>query len=301
MKRRSGLVLKIILIGLICLLAGCGGRSGGQTPDDPDGPKPGDFKSAYFPAVFDNPEYIADNVSLDTSTAGDGYVGLSIVNENNIKIILVSPEKDYVYDVPHDGTTFYLPLSEGDGDYILRVMQNTTDNRYLELASREIHVEDNDEFDPFVHPNYYVNFNPEMDCIKKAAEFAAESASDADFTVKVYDFIKKTVEYDWELAATVQSGYVPDPDRTFNSGKGICFDYASLAASMLRSQGIPTRLITGYMGNEALFHAWNAVYLKEYGWVSVEFKFDRENWNRFDLTLAASNQSTDIYVDSFVY
>lgn len=36
------------------------------------------------------------------------------------------------------------------------------------------------------------------------------------------------------------TGYVPNPDKTLTSKKGICFDYASLGAAMLRSVGIPT-------------------------------------------------------------
>ena len=55
------------------------------------------------------------------------------------------------------------------------------------------------------------------------------------------------------------------------TGKGICFDYASLAASMLRSQGIPTKIIFGYVAPDNLYHAWNMFYTEEKGWTKVEF------------------------------
>lgn len=103
------------------------------------------------------------------------------------------------------------------------------------------------------------------------------------------------------------TGYVPDPDQTLSSGKGICFDYASLAAAMLRSQGIPAKVITGYVSGGAVYHAWNMIYLKESGWITVEIKAPANEWERIDLTFAANGadettigDGTD-YVDRYVY
>lgn len=61
---------------------------------------------------------------------------------------------------------------------------------------------------------------------------------------------------------------MPNPDETLASRSGICFDYASLAAAMLRSLGIPCQVITGYVGPESLYHAWNMVYI-DGSWVGV--------------------------------
>ena len=72
------------------------------------------------------------------------------------------------------------------------------------------------------------------------------------------------------------------------TGKGICFDYASLAASMLRSQGIPTRVIFGYVSPNGLYHAWNMFYTKESGWVTVSYQLNPQNWTRMDLTFSAN-------------
>ena len=41
---------------------------------------------------------------------------------------------------------------------------------------------------------------------------------------------------------------------------------------MLRSQGIPAKVITGYVSDGAVYHAWNMIYLKESGWITVEIK-----------------------------
>lgn len=59
----------------------------------------------------------------------------------------------------------------------------------------------------------------------------------------------KTLTYDKKKAQTVQSGYLPNVDQVLASKTGICFDYAALMTAMLRSQGIPTKLVVGYTGN----------------------------------------------------
>ena len=74
------------------------------------------------------------------------------------------------------------------------------------------------------------------------------------------------------------------------SGKGICFDYAALAASMLRSQGIPCKLIMGNVSPDDLYHAWNMFYTEETGWITVEFSVSAKSWNRLDLTFSANGE-----------
>ena len=76
------------------------------------------------------------------------------------------------------------------------------------------------------------------------------------------------------------------------SGKGICFDYASLMAGLLRSQGIPTKLVVGYSGTA--YHAWISVYLDEAGWVDNIIEFDGSSWSLMDPTLAACNDSSSV-------
>jgi len=73
-------------------------------------------------------------------------------------------------------------------------------------------------------------------------------------------------------------------DEVFEAKKGVCQDFAHLAITALRSLGLPTRYMSGYIetippkGQEKLFgsdasHAWFSVYLPELGW----FDFDPTN------------------------
>lgn len=297
-----------ILLTTVCT-TGCLGGPGGTHRDDPkesnestdEGGEAGGFVPQSSWCTFDNAEEVVEGVKLDKSTSPDGYIGLSIENESKIKVLLIKDEAEYIYNVPTDGTVFYVNLPCGDGVYRLRVMQNTVGSKYFELYSEELDIKQNNEFTAFLRPTIMVNYVEDYLCVTAAAEMADEASDDFDFMKKVYDYIKNHVVYDHELAETVEAGYLPDPDVTYRSGKGICLDYAALAAAMMRSQGIPVKVIAGYVGEDALYHAWNSVYIKGKGWISIELKINPLNWNRFDLTYAAENTSESIYVDSTIY
>ena len=108
---------------------------------------------------------------------------------------------------------------------------------------------------------------------------------------KVYDFVVNNFTYDKQLATTVQSGYLPNIDNTLNTKKGICFDYASLMAAMLRSQGVPVKLVIGYTGTA--YHAWLNVWSETEGWVSGYVFFDGTTWKIMDPTFASSSKESE--------
>ena len=62
--------------------------------------------------------------------------------------------------------------------------------------------------------------------------------------------------------------------------------------ALLRTQGIPTKLVVGYSGTA--YHAWISVYLQEAGWVDKIIRFDGKSWSLMDPTLAASNDLEDV-------
>jgi len=96
--------------------------------------------------------------------------------------------------------------------------------------------------------------------------------------------------YDRELARTVKSGYVPVLDTVLEKKSGICFDYASLMTGMLRSQGVPCKLVVGYAGKT--YHAWISVYTEASGWVDGAVFFDGKTWQRMDPTFASSGKGS---------
>lgn len=95
----------------------------------------------------------------------------------------------------------------------------------------------------------------------------------------IYMWIGKNISYDNDKAQEVinndfdvQSGAI----STFNTRKGICFDYSCLYVAMCRAVGLKVRLITGegFNGMAWINHAWNKVYIKEEGkWINVDTTF----------------------------
>ncbi|MBT8142176.1 MAG: DUF3488 domain-containing transglutaminase family protein [Gammaproteobacteria bacterium] len=71
-------------------------------------------------------------------------------------------------------------------------------------------------------------------------------------------------------------------DFLFRTREGFCEHYASAFAVMMRSAGIPARVVTGYLGGDknafsgyyritqADAHAWTEIYLQDRGWVRVD-------------------------------
>ncbi len=244
---------------------------------------------AFMGAEFDATQATAKGTAfIDVSSVSEGYVAVSAISEKRLKFQVIFGESTYNYDIAGDGTPSIFPLQCGSGDYRFRIMQNISDKKYAELHSTACNVQLEDEFQPFLRPNDYVNYTQDSACVKKAAELMQGMGTDLDKIKSVYDFICKTVKYDKQKAQTVQSGYLPDPDETMATGKGICFDYASLAAAMLRSQGIPTRVIFGYVSPDGLYHAWNMFFTEESGWVTVSYQVSPNDWTRMDLTFSAN-------------
>lgn len=238
---------------------------------------------------------------IDISSVNQGYVGVSGQSDTRLKFQVLKDEDVYTYDMPSNGSPCIFPLQSGDGSYHFRIMENIVDKKYSELFSADAEVTITDPFQPFLRPSTYVNYSASSACVAKAGELAA-GASDALGTVSaIYDYICSTVTYDREKAATVKSGYLPYPDETMTTGKGICFDYASLAAAMLRSQGIPTKLIFGYVAPKELYHAWNMFYTEQTGWVTVSFEVSADSWNRMDLTFAANGADASFIGDGSNY
>lgn len=243
-----------------------------------------------------------NNASIDISHAADGYVTAAATNDSRLKFQVTSGQMSYNYDLATDGQTYVFPLQLGSGSYAFRVMQNTSENNYVEICRVDATVTLNDEFAPFVRPNIYCNYSESSDCVAVARELAADCENEGDVVKAVYSYLTENISYDTEKAAEVvnATGYVPDPDATLAAGTGICFDYASLAAAMLRSLGIPCKIITGYVSPGDIYHAWNLVYI-DGTWHSTSIEIDQDTWSLIDTTFGAADASNSYVGDGTSY
>ena len=297
---------------MVCLLAVTAALLSGCGPEEPRRTVPTDAAQGEIPAqcrpipVFQDAVFHEeqaqqfDGLRIDLSCLEQGYVALQAVGESRLKFQIIQGEMKYNYDISNEGVTSILPLNMGDGEYTLRLMENVGENKYACIWSETCQVKQADEFQCFLRPSDMSAYNEDSACVAVARELAARCATDTEVASAVYAYLVEHICYDNQKAATVQSGYIPVPDETLNTGKGICFDYASLAAAMMRSVGIPCKLITGYVDQD-VYHAWNCFYTREQGWVTVEIRATPNHWQRVDITFAAGGTRAADLMDDAKY
>jgi len=239
---------------------------------------------------------------VDLSYLADGVVRVKYnqpETPKKLKVIIEKGEEKYTYDLRADGEFEPYPLQLGDGQYLLKVFANVIDNRYVNIYAASFEVKLADDKGPFLSSTSLIKFDDTSKAVKLASELTLDCKSDEEKLEAIYEYIVENVTYDHEKAKSVKPGYIPNCDVTLESGKGICFDYASLLAVMLRSVGVPTKLVMGYVAPDYVYHAWNEVFLEGKGWVRIgEFYSiykEGEGWIRMDSTFAAnSNDPAEI-------
>lgn len=314
-NRQTGRGFLPFFLCLCLLFTGC-------SPDKPDSPvnPPGSDASeapkpkgsrdntarVLSPAADGKDTYKCDVSTIDATHVSEGYLMVTYTGDNpNVKLQITGPDQiTYTYNLHGDYEVF--PLTAADGKYKIEVYENVSGSKYAVAQSEKIEVKLASEFGPYLYPNQYVNFNEKSLAVAEAVRLAEPADNDLDVVTAVYSYIIANFTYDHEKAASVASGYLPDVDAVFQAKTGICFDYASIMATMLRSQGIPTRLEVGYMGEE--YHAWISIYIKDSGWINGIIEFDGKEWELLDPTFAATSSSpkefipeNSKYITKYVY
>jgi len=286
--------LSYLLIAIFCLLlGGCSGSSSASRKEH-SGPPRDSTPKVLTPSADGVTVYQNDLASIDASNTSQGYVMVKYNGTNEkVKLQITCPDQScYTYLISDRGAYDTFPLTAGNGSYALQVLENVAGDTYTVSLAQSINVSIEDEFLPFLYPNQYVNFHTDSKAVSKGSDLAKDTYSDLDVVQNIYNYVIKNISYDTEKAQNVSYGYVPDIDDTLSSKKGICFDYAALMTSMLRSQNIPTKLEVGYSGDA--YHAWISTYIDDKGWVDDIIQFNGDTWQIMDPTLAATNDSAAV-------
>ena len=114
-----------------------------------------------------------------------------------------------------------------------------------------------------------------------AARLTEGATSPYDKALRVQEYLRVTYPYKLDVSA-------PPPNRDvvdyflFDAPGGFCSYFASAMTVMLRSQGVPARVVAGFASGEwdgltrkyrvpaKLAHAWVEVYFPSYGWIEFE-------------------------------
>ncbi|SDF45522.1 Transglutaminase-like enzyme, putative cysteine protease [Halorubrum xinjiangense] len=107
---------------------------------------------------------------------------------------------------------------------------------------------------------------------------AADAESPYEQAAAVEAYLRS--EYDYSLTVERPEGDIADA-FLFEMDAGYCVYFATTMAAMLRSQGIPTRMETGYTSGQRVgedeyvvrgqnAHAWVSIYVPDQGWVAFD-------------------------------
>lgn len=230
---------------------------------------------------------------IDYSNTSDGYVMVCFTRQTDkeLRALVSGPENVYTY-VIRQGEWNVFPLSDGDGEYTATLYESVSEGKYAAALSAAFDVSIPKDTDAFLRPNQYVDYSDAPVSVATAEVLCGEAEDTLGKVEAVYEYVVKSFKYDYEKARTVQSGYLPVLDVILAEKKGICFDYASLMTGMLRSQGVPCKLVTGYAGD--VFHAWINVWVDSEGWVDKVIYFDGKTWQMMDPTFASNTSSRSV-------
>lgn len=286
---RKSFVCSFIILIFVFLLSASGCSSSGTKSEKPP---------VYSPLQVLVPEAPGKEIlgssplTLDISNITQGYLTAVSDSQDQKMNVQLTDENGTVYSYfISPGESAVIPFSSGSGNYQICCYQQIDGTQYAALFANTLEVSLENEFLPFLYPNQYVNFSPESEASKLALSMVSEDTSDVDALQAIYDYITENLTYDYDLADTVESGYLPDVDATLESKKGICFDYAALTAAMLRSRDIPCKLQIGYSGT--VKHAWVSVYIRSKGWVDKAVEFSGDSWSRMDPTFDSNSDDEE--------
>lgn len=193
------------------------------------------------------------NLVINDSTKQSGYISIKSNKTTKQKLRITKDDMTYTYNIGNEFEFF--PLQMGSGLYIIKLFINVSGKKYYTDCFTKIDVKLKNEYCPYLHGNQYVDCSF-TDIINESKKLFGElSIPDKISSVKKY--ITTEYEYDYIKSFRIKSGELPDIKRCYESKMGVCQDLAGLTAAMLRSVGIPCKLVIGYADN--IYHAWNEI------------------------------------------
>ena len=213
---------------------------------------------------------------------GQGLLRICYKNNTDDKLMVkIEKGKEKVcYPLLGDGRSEDFPLQYGNGTYFAHILKNVGGNAYVteQTCAFNVYIEDPNVV--FLNSVQNIKWNYDMEPIKKVEGIIAKTLHTGNESFEyscvydIYKYIIKNINYDYDKINYCGKDYIPNIEQIYTDGSGICYDYASLFAAMLRSIGIPTKLVKGYadyMPNT--YHAWNEVFV-DGEWITIDVTYD---------------------------
>ena len=214
----------------------------------------GDSSVAGWPRPTGN-TLTGGRLNVDAGNAQDGYFLASVSggSSRRLKLQVTTHSQMLTYDLNQQGIVEVFPFQLGSGEYEISLFENIAGRKYAHAGTVRVAVKLRREDAAFLYPNQYINYSPDS-LVTAEAEDLCEGLTEHETYEAVCEYMISGFAYDYVRALTVKAGALPDIERCMGTRLGICQDLAAVTVAMLRSRGIPARLVIGYAGDR--YHAW---------------------------------------------
>ena len=198
-------------------------------------------------------------MKVDTGNSSEGYflASVSSKSKRKLKLRVVKGKETLTYDLNNSGKYEVFPFQLGSGKYEISLWENVSGKKYSPAGSLSIKVNMKDTEACFYYPNQMVNYTKKTDAVSEAEKLCKGKKKDQDKYDLVCNYMKKNFVYDYMKAFNVTTGMLPDIEEAWKKHMGICQDLSAIMCCMLRTQGLPARLMIG--NADKTYHAWVVV------------------------------------------
>ena len=210
---------------------------------------------AKWPSGSSKGQKSDSKLRVDTTNLSEGYFMAKVGSKckNRLKLRVVFGKETLTYDLNTSGDWEVFPLQFGSGKYEISLWENVSGKKYSSAGKISVKASLSREDGAFLYPNQYVNYTEKTEAVAMADKLCKGKNEKESFEA-ITKFMTSSFVYDFVKAATVKAGVLPDIEGCYKKKMGVCQDLSAIMVCMLRSQGIPARLIIGYADKG--YHAW---------------------------------------------
>lgn len=218
--------------------------------------------------------------------------------------VSANDKSSFIRNIPADNSTLRIPLIHGTGTYTLIITEMVNNSVARTVSTHSVQAGGTvqagtttqtaqpstdaaaqsgtsasgwvvDTSDSYLTAVSDINWSENLTSVKKARELCTTSMTEKEKAQAVYNHLVAMLTYNFDIVGKLPSGYTPNMDTTYSTKTGICYDFSSLYAGMMRSVGVKCKLVKGYNSMVDGYHAWNEVYY-DGGWHRIDLTIDSQ-------------------------
>lgn len=214
--------------------------------------------------IGSNTVKLIDGLVLDHSEADEGIVEIRYIGEYESLYLTVNAvgkntvgSNNYTYIVQR-GRYLKVPLCYGAGSYSFNFYLDNNGNKGNFLVGKTVESGLSDKDSIYTRKNSYVNIPTYNNEYQKVISELMASSNKITYISEALTYVKENYKY---LDEKIDTAYIPDISKFIKLGEGNRLEFASLFAGLMRSNGIPCKVVICLDNKEK--YIWNEVYYND--------------------------------------